>query len=1401
MSEANLGFNKILSNNELGVDLSVLQVKVNKKEQSLYVELGADKLLNEVEQESIKSSLTNRFSGADVTIEFSYPALFPSFMESPEKFSKYIFSSVNKMNESFCLLLSNASLKPADNEKINFTVPQNIINDFIDTDSCIKLINKSIVKMFKNEITIELIESEEILIEKPEDSEEKPIVIQTKKPDKFKSINILGNSTKPKVITQIKELKEDSGTVNIAGKVVRTDIRPLRDGKRAILIFDITDYTSSISVKIFGELKALEKTEKQLTKLIWVSVKGECSYDMYVKELCIRAININTIEPDVRKDNAPEKRIELHAHTKMSNMDGLTDIKELVTRAKDFGHEAIAITDHGVVQAFPEAYDVASKIGIKLILGMEGYLLSDFIIPDLNGEFVAFDLETTGLNPRTDRIIEIGAVKLKNGVIVDSFQTFVDPGMSIPPFITNLTHIDDAMVMGAPSIETALPEFHKFCDSAVLVAHNASFDASFILQKGSALGISFSNNVLDTLELSRTALPNIRSHKLDRLADYFSINMGSHHRADDDAATCANIMLECFKIVSLSEIKAYPANKIASTEKNSSHTSHIILLAKNQKGLENLYKLVSQSHLNYFSKKPQIPKSLLIKHREGLILGSACESGELYQSIVNGADRKTIRSIAQFYDFLEIQPLDNNAFLVRNGIVDSFETLKKYNRLIVELGQELNKPVVATGDVHFLDPQDEYYRRIIMTGLGFSDADEQAPLYLKTTEEMLEDFAYLDEEKAKEVVIDNPKLICEEIESMRPFPNETYPPSIEGSEDEIKTKSLSKAHAVYGELLPEPVQKRLDKELNSIINNGFAVLYLIAHKLVKKSLDDGYLVGSRGSVGSSFVAWLTDITEVNPLPPHYVCVECSHSDFDIDTSKYPCGPDLPDKLCPYCNKPMKKLGYDIPFETFLGFNGDKVPDIDLNFSGEYQSKAHKYVEELFGKDHVFRAGTISTLADKTAYGFVKKYMEQHGISITNVEINRLVRGCVGVKRTTGQHPGGMVIVPQNIDVHLFTPVQKPADDKTTDTVTTHFDFDSLHDRLTKLDILGHDDPTTLRMLHDITGLDPRTIPLDDEETMSIFSGIDALKIEDTEAYGNDIGSIAIPEFGTSFVRQMLHDTMPTTMAELIRISGLSHGTDVWLNNAQDLILNKTATLNEVICTRDDIMNYLIVQGVKPLESFKIMENVRKGKGLKEDMEKAMIEANVPSWFIESCKKIKYMFPKAHAAAYVMMAFRIAYYKVHIPKAFYATYFTVKGDDFDALTMSGNVRELKAEFKACEKEKGMMSAKDKGKQTLLEAAIEMNLRGIKFLPVDLYKSHPTKFLIEQEGIRMPLKAIPGLGETAALSILTAREQSEFLSIEDFLNKTKVSSTITEVLKSMGCLNDLPDTNQLTFFGMI
>lgn len=1402
MSEANLGFYKIIEKHNFDYNIDISQVKVNRKKQSIFLELSLDKFLSSDEMSFLESSITNGLHGADITISISYPALFESFIKDPNTYSDYIFSQLSLIDNSFCLLLSNASLENVDGSKIGLSVPKDCITEFAGLEDCIKLLNSVITNTFKKSVDIEVIEKE-IDYESIAKEEAKKVefykakTAKQNRPTVFKSVNILGASSKPKMITKINELREDSGTVNIAGKVIRTDIRTLKDGKRAILIFDVTDYTGSISIKQFGDGKALEKIQNKLNKYEWISVKGECSYDMYVKEICLRAININTIEPETRKDTAPEKRVELHAHTKMSNMDGLTDIKSLVMRAKEFGHSAIAITDHGVVQAFPEAYDIASKIGIKLILGMEGYLLSDFILPDRDGEFVVFDLETTGLNARTDKIIEIGAVKVVDGKIIDSYQTFVNPQVSIPPFIVNLTHIDDEMVKDAPTIDEILPEFHEFCGESIMVAHNASFDIGFILRKAKNLNIVFNNYVLDTLELSRIAVPKLRSHKLNKLADYFSINMGSHHRADDDAATCANIMLECFKLLPANKTKAYPGSKVASKDRSNSPSSHIIILAKNLKGLENLYKMVSQSHLHYFSKKPQIPRSLLEQHREGLILGSACESGELYRAIVSGADDASIEEIASFYDYLEIQPLKNNEFLVRNGVVESFSALEEFNKKIYALGKKLNKPVVATGDVHFLDPHDEYYRRIIMTGLGFSDADEQAPLYLKTTDEMLADFAYLGEEKAKEVVITNPVLISEMVESLRPFPDETYPPSIEGAEDEVKNMSLSKAHAVYGETLPEVVQKRLDKELNSIITHGFAVLYLIAHKLVKKSLEDGYLVGSRGSVGSSLVAWLTDITEVNPLPPHYVCSKCMHSDFDINTEEFGCGPDLPDKECPNCHIPMKKLGYEIPFETFLGFNGDKVPDIDLNFSGEYQGNAHKYVEELFGRDHVFRAGTISTLAGKTAFGFVSKYMEQHGLVRTKAEINRLVDGCVGVKRTTGQHPGGLVIVPKNIDVHLFTPVQKPADDKTTDTITTHFDFDSLHDRLIKLDILGHDDPTTLRMLNDLTGIDPTTIPLDDEETMSIFSSIDALNVQDVDTYANDIGSIGIPEFGTSFVRQMLHDTLPKTMSELIRISGLSHGTDVWINNAQDLILSNTATLSEVICTRDDIMNYLLLKGVKPIQAFKIMENVRKGKGLKEDMEKAMNDADVPKWFIESCKKIKYMFPKAHASAYVMMAFRIAYYKVHQPEAFYTTYFTVKGDDFDALTMSGNVKELKAEMKEIGKDKGKLSAKDKGKQTLLEVAIEMNLRGIKFLPVDLYKSHPTKFIMEEDGIRMPFRAVPGLGETAAISIQTAREDTEFLSVEDFLNKTKVSSTITEVLKSMGCFGDLPETNQLTF----
>jgi len=1218
---------------------------------------------------------------------------------------------------------------------------------------------------------------------------------------------ILGKTIKD-IPESIETLKEDSGRVTIEGCAFDMEIKELRGGK-FLITMDVTDYSSSITVKIFVSSDKSKTVMNSLRKNNWYRIKGDCQYDLYQKEIVLIATDINIADSKMRLDQAQKKRVELHAHTHMSAMDGVVSAQALVERAAQWGHPAVAITDHGVVQAFPEAYQAGKKHGIKVILGVEAYLIND-CIPiiqysrnySFDDTYVVLDIETTGLDALNNEIIEIGAVKIHKRKIIDSFHSFVAPTIPIPAYITKLTGITQDMIKDAPSIENVLPEFFDFCGEAALAAHNASFDINFILHKAKSLGLTWSQPVIDTLALSREMLPELKRYKLNLITDHLGIQLDNHHRAVDDAKAAGEIMLKFFDMLEkqgISNLNDVNALFRRRRNLNGLHSYHAVILVKDFVGLKNLYKLISLSHLEYYYRKPRIPKSLLAQYREGLIIGSGCEAGELYQAIIKNKSDEEISTIVEFYDYLEIQPIGNNQHLIRNGQIPDEEGLREINRRIVTLGKKHSKKVVATCDVHFLDPHDEYFRRILMSGQKYEDADQQPPLYFRTTEEMLEEFSYLGNETAWQVVIDSPRSIANEIENIQPIPDKLHAPEIPGAEEEIRTMTMERAYSIYGNPLPHIVQKRLDKELKSIIGNGYAVLYLIAHKLVKKSNEDGYLVGSRGSVGSSLVATMTGITEVNPLPPHYYCKKCKTSDFNVDTEKYGCGADLPDKICPHCGSKYEKDGFDIPFEVFLGFKGDKVPDIDLNFSGEYQPVAHKYTEELFGEGHVFRAGTIGTIAEKTAYGFVKKYLESKGKVVTNAEIKRLVAGCTGVKRTTGQHPGGIIVVPKNRDIHEFTPIQHPADDSESGVITSHYDFHSIHDTLVKLDILGHDDPTVIRMMEDITGVDARKIPLGEKNTMKLFSGTEPLNLS-PEDINSQVGTYGIPEFGTKFVRQMLVDTKPTTFAELIRISGLSHGTDVWLNNAQELIRNEIATLSEVICTRDDIMIYLINRGMEPTMAFKIMENVRKGKGLTPEMEDAMISHSVPEWYIESCKKIKYMFPKAHAVAYVIMAFRIAWFKVYYPEAFYATYFTVRADDFDAALILNGQDIVRKSIRELENKGNNLTAKERNILTILEVALEMYMRKLKFAPIDLYKSHAYRFLITEEGIRPPLNALQGVGINAAKNIVAARKQGEFLSIEDLRERAKITKTAIESLQEHGVLKNLPETSQISLFSL-
>lgn len=1095
-------------------------------------------------------------------------------------------------------------------------------------------------------------------------------------------------------------------------------------------------------------------------------------------------------------------------HTTMSSMDAVTAASKIVERAAKFGHKAVAITDHGVVQAFPDAQIAAKKNNIKVIYGVEGYLADNGTPIVINGheesfddEYVVFDIETTGFSSKNDKIIEIGAVKLKDGEIVDSFSTFVDPKVNIPYKITELTSITQNMVNGQPTIDEVLPKFMEFVGDSILVAHNAAFDVGFIKKNLMDMGKTLKNPVMDTVPLARYLYPDLKKVKLNLVAKHLGISLENHHRAVDDAKATAEILKFSFKKMKeemdIHDVKTLNEKYLSNIDVKKLPLHHIIILAKNQTGIKNLYKLVSMAHLDYFARRPRLPKSIITEYREGLIIGSACEAGQLYKAVLEGKTDGELKEIASFYDYLEIQPIQNNEFLIRKGNVKDEDELRELNRKIYDLGKEMDKPVVATCDCHFLDPNDEVFRRIIMAGQGYGDADNQPPLYFRTTNEMMKEFEYLGEEACREVVIENTQKIADMVDVVKPIPDETFPPKIEGAEEDIRNMTMNKVHSIYGENLPEVVQKRLDKELNSIINNGYAVLYLIAQKLVAKSLEDGYLVGSRGSVGSSFVATMSDITEVNGLPPHYVCPNCKKSEFFLDGS-ISSGADLPDKNCPDCGAKYIKDGHDIPFETFLGFEGDKEPDIDLNFSGEYQAVVHKYTEVLFGKGYVFKAGTIGTVAEKTAYGFVKKYLQERGLVVSQAEIERLTIGCTGIKRTSGQHPGGIMVVPNDNEIYNFCPIQHPADDVNTDIITTHFDYHSISGRLLKLDILGHDDPTVLRMLQDLTGLDPKTIPLNDPKVISLFTSPDALGVT-KEELGCEVGSYGLPEFGTKFVRQMLVDTQPKSFADLVRISGLSHGTDVWLNNAQYFIKEGYTTLKDCIATRDDIMVYLMYKDLPPKTAFTIMEKVRKGKGLSEDDEALMREKNVPDWYIESCKRIKYMFPKGHAVAYVMMAVRIAYYKVYYPEAYYTTYFTVRADDFDADLICKGEEAIKAKMEELNSLGNNISVKEKGLLTILEISYEMYKRGLNFLKVDLYKSEATKFKIEEDGIRPPLNALQGVGDNAAKSIVECRVNGEFISKEDLRLRSKVSKTVIETLDNHGCLEGMQESNQLSLFG--
>ncbi len=1289
----------------------------------------------------------------------------------------------------------------------------NEVSERIQSAKAIKVTGKSGMDAYAGDLTVManiIIEiSDEGMPQLPEEDTSSPL--------------ILGNSMNiSDPLVKITDLNAESGNVCIDGEILGMEDKETKTGK-VILSINIYDGTSTMTCKAFLPGKNAKNIVKRLGKTKAVKLAGRAQMDAFSNELTIMANTIVESTPlpkTTREDKSEVKRVELHMHTKMSAMDAMTSATDLIKRAMSWGMKSIAITDHGVVQAFPEAYHLLGRDNpeMKVIYGVEAYLVPDKekSVKNPRGQvledatYCVLDLETTGISITTEKITEVGIMKVKNGEVIDEFEIFVNPEKPIPQRVVEVTNITDEMVKDAETIDKVFPKILEFVGDSIIVAHNASFDVGFLKHNAKLLGYEFNNTYIDTLPLAKDLFPDLKKYKLGKIADSLGIEVDVAHRALADVDTTVkvfNVMLKKLKdkgINTVDEIDSATKDPEAQKEEFKKQRSyHAIILAKNYVGLRNLYKLVSISHLNYFYKNPRILKSIYKKYSEGLILGSACEAGELYQAIELGKSDEEIENIARDYDYLEIQPIGNNEFLVRNGVVPDREYLKDINRKIVELGEKLGKLVVATCDVHFMDPQDEIYRRILEAGQGYKDADEQAPLYLRTTEEMLKEFEYLGEEKAYEVVVTNTNKVSDMCDRIDPISPEKCPPHIPGCEEDIKNIAYKKAHELYGDPLPEIVQTRLDKELNSIISNGYSVMYIIAQRLVWKSNEDGYIVGSRGSVGSSLVAFMTGITEVNSLQPHYRCPKCKYSEFD----DYGVGNgfDLPDKDCPKCGTKMAKDGMDIPFETFLGFNGDKEPDIDLNFSGEYQAKAHKYTEVIFGKGTTFKAGTVGTVAEQTAFGYVKKYYEERNIPINKAEIARISVGCQGIKRTTGQHPGGIIVVPKGREIYEFTPVQHPADDPNSDIITTHFDYHSIDGNLLKLDILGHDDPTVIRMLQDITGVAPTDVPLDDKETMSIFSSTKALGVTPEQIH-SEVGTYGIPEYGTKFARGMLLDTHPTTFDELIRISGLSHGTDVWLGNAQSLIEQGIVTLQQAICCRDDIMIYLMKKGLPPDKSFKIMEAVRKGKVAKGKEPKwkdeyipLMLEHDVPEWYIKSCEKIKYMFPKAHAAAYVTNAFRIAWFKVHIPLAYYAAFFTIRAKAFDAEVMINGKEKVKNKMKEIEMMGNNATPKDKDMYDDLELVLEMYERGLRFLPIDLYKSHATKFQVEGDSLRPPLNSIAGLGNVAAEGIMKARQEEKFMSIDDLKIRSKVGDSVTELLRQFGCLEGMSQSNQLSLFG--
>lgn len=1347
--------------------------------------------------------------------------------------------SVQLNSNTLVIQLKNAELKALLNLQADRKIAS-LINSQFSLNVVVKFDEiKKLSKDDKDNVTSDKVESESLLSNNIQqdvnfdDSDLPPFdmydsvpdsnVINTKKEDvvfdnnsdMIKNQKVIKGKNIDKKTIDIKHINSVQNNCVICGEVFSVNIHEYKEGTRQIRTYYVTDFTNSIAFKIFCNSKDSKKYDC-LTEGSKVLLRGNVENDRFDKSLVFMPKDIVLLDKDERKDELEEKRVELHLHTNMSSMDAITPVSKFIELAHSWGHKAIAITDHGVAQAFPEAMSAVDKIRknggkFKPIFGVESYFIDDIAnIVDgsekqcLDGKFVVFDTETTGLNFKNERLTEIGAVMVSSGVICDKFNTMVNPQKHIPEKITEITGINDSMVENAPLEDNALKLFLEFAGDCVLVAHNANFDMNFLRATAKRHNIKFKNTCIDTLALAKVIYPDLSKFSLDRLATHLQLGDFNHHRASDDANMLAKIFIKMItKLKEKHEINYTDEINLKLRDKvdfRRQKVYHQVLLVKNSTGLKNLYKLVSNAHINFYYRKPRIPKSLLIKHREGLIIGSACDQGEVFEAVASGIDWEKAKSIASFYDYLEIQPIGNNKFMLNQGKVSSVEDLENFNREIIKLGKELNKPVVATGDVHFCDKKDAIYRAIIQSALKFSDSNNQPPLYFRTTQEMLDEFTYLEPEEAKEVVVTNPNKIADMIdEDIRPFPYGTYTPYIDGSEENLREITYRQAVSIYGDPLPKIVGDRLERELTSIIKHGFAVLYIIAQKLVSKSVEDGYLVGSRGSVGSSFVAIMAGISEVNPLPPHYICPSCYYSEFITDGS-FGSGFDLPDKKCPNCGKRLNRDGQDIPFETFLGFDGDKAPDIDLNFSGEYQSRAHKYTEKLFGKDYVFKAGTISSVATRTAYGFALKYLEEQGMSVNKAEETRLAKGCEGIKRTTGQHPGGMVVVPSDYDIYDFTPVQHPADDSKSDIITTHFDFNSLHDTILKLDLLGHDVPTLYKHLEDLTNKKVNDINMSDKKVISLFTSTEALGVSSSEIY-SETGSLSLPEMGTKFVRQMLIDAQPKCFSDLLQISGLSHGTDVWLNNAQNLIKDGVCKISDVIGTRDSIMISLMHKGLEPKLAFKIMEITRKGKASKlltEEHKQQMRDHNVPEWFIESCLKIKYMFPKAHAAAYVIAAIRLGWYKLYEPLAYYAAYFTVRGGDIDADAIVKGKKAVRCKISDLEAKGNDRTVKENDVLDSLLIANEMLCRGFEFLPVDIYLSHATKYKIENGKIRLPFSSLKGLGGTAAKRLQNSATQGEYISIEDLIERTSISKTVVECLKEMGALKNLPETSQISLF---